>query len=137
MTPWTVVHQTPLCMGFPKQEYWSDLPSPSPRDLVDSGIQPGLLPCRWSPVLQMGCLPTEPLGKPTFYFIFHFSFLLLSGFQLRFIPSCYFCFSNYAFYCAQFHSMCFYFHTHTHTHTHTHIYIVYKFLSISAYFCNF
>ena len=22
-TPWTVVHQAPLSMGFPRQEYWS------------------------------------------------------------------------------------------------------------------
>ena len=24
-TLWTVAHQAPLCMGFPKQEYWSGL----------------------------------------------------------------------------------------------------------------
>ena len=29
-TPWTVAHQAPLCMGFPRQEYWSGLPFPSP-----------------------------------------------------------------------------------------------------------
>ena len=27
-------------MGFPKQEYWSGLPFPSPRDLPDPGIEP-------------------------------------------------------------------------------------------------
>ena len=27
-TPWTVTHQTPLSMGFPKQEYWSGLIPP-------------------------------------------------------------------------------------------------------------
>ena len=27
-TPWTVAHQAPLPMGFPRQEYWSDLPFP-------------------------------------------------------------------------------------------------------------
>ena len=26
--------------GFPKQKYWSGLPSPSPEDLLDSGIEP-------------------------------------------------------------------------------------------------
>ena len=31
MTPWTVAHQTPLSMGFSRQEYWSRLPFPSPR----------------------------------------------------------------------------------------------------------
>ena len=28
--PWTVAHQTPLSMGFSRQEYWSGLPFPSP-----------------------------------------------------------------------------------------------------------
>ena len=28
--PWTVAHQSPLAMGFPKQEYYSGLPFPSP-----------------------------------------------------------------------------------------------------------
>ena len=30
-TPWTVAHQAPLLMGFPRQEHWSGLPFPSPR----------------------------------------------------------------------------------------------------------
>ena len=30
MTPWTVVHQAPLSMGFSRQHYWSVLPFPSP-----------------------------------------------------------------------------------------------------------
>ena len=25
-----IAHQAPLSMGFPRQEYWSGLPSPSP-----------------------------------------------------------------------------------------------------------
>ena len=36
----TVVHQASLSMGFPRQEYWSGWPFPSPRDLPDSGIEP-------------------------------------------------------------------------------------------------
>ena len=35
-----VACQSPLSMGFPRQEYWSRLPSPSPGDLPDSGIEP-------------------------------------------------------------------------------------------------
>ena len=31
MTLWTVVHQAPLSMEFPRQEYWNGLPFPSPR----------------------------------------------------------------------------------------------------------
>ena len=29
-TPWTVAYQTPLSMGFSRQEYWSGVPFPSP-----------------------------------------------------------------------------------------------------------
>ena len=29
-TPWTAAYQTPLSMGFSRQEYWSGLPMPSP-----------------------------------------------------------------------------------------------------------
>ena len=39
-TPWTVAHQAPLSMGSPRQEYWSGLPLPSPRDLPNPGIKP-------------------------------------------------------------------------------------------------
>ena len=38
--PWTVACQAPLSMGFSRQEYWSGLPCPPPRNLPDSGIQP-------------------------------------------------------------------------------------------------
>ena len=30
VTPWTVAGQTPLAMGFPRQEYWSGLPFAPP-----------------------------------------------------------------------------------------------------------
>ena len=36
-TPWTVAHQAPLSMGFPRQEYWSGLPFPSPLIGSESG----------------------------------------------------------------------------------------------------
>ena len=39
-TPWTVAYQAPPSMGFPRQEYWSELPLPSPEDLPDTGIKP-------------------------------------------------------------------------------------------------
>ena len=39
VTPLTVA-QALLSMGFPRQEYWSRLPFPSPGDLPDSGIKP-------------------------------------------------------------------------------------------------
>ena len=37
VTPWTVACQASLSMGFPKQEYWSELPIPSPGDLKELG----------------------------------------------------------------------------------------------------
>ena len=56
-TAWTVVCQAPVCMGFPRQEYWSALPFPTPRDLPDPGIEP------MSPALAGEFFTTEPLGK--------------------------------------------------------------------------
>ena len=38
--PWTVAHQAPLSMEFPRQEYWSRLPFPSHGDLPNPGIKP-------------------------------------------------------------------------------------------------
>ena len=40
VTLWTVAHQAPLSLGFPKQEYWSGLPLLSPGDLPNPGIEP-------------------------------------------------------------------------------------------------
>ena len=34
VTLWIVAHQAPLPMGFSRQEYWSELPCPSPGPLV-------------------------------------------------------------------------------------------------------
>ena len=60
MTPWTGVHQAPLFMGFPRQEYWSGLPFPPPGVLPDPGIKPTF---PMSPI-QVDSLSTEPSGKP-------------------------------------------------------------------------
>ena len=51
--PWTVAHQTPLSMGFSRQEYCSGLPCPSPGDLPDPGMEPASLA---SPALQADSL---------------------------------------------------------------------------------
>ena len=40
MTTWTIAHQAPLSMGFPRQEHWSGLPFPPPGDLPSPGIKP-------------------------------------------------------------------------------------------------
>ena len=54
VTPWTVARQAPLSMGFPRQEYWSGLPFPSPGDLPDPATEPG------SPALQANSLLRLP-----------------------------------------------------------------------------
>ena len=48
-------------MGFSKQEYWSGLPFPPPRDLPDPGIE---LSSPVSPVLQTDSLPLSHWGRP-------------------------------------------------------------------------
>ena len=40
VTPWTATFQTPLNMGFYRQEYWSGLPCPPPGGLPNPGIEP-------------------------------------------------------------------------------------------------
>ena len=92
-TLWTVPHQTPPSMGFPRQEYWSRLPFPPPEDFSDLGIesirgkhkhiakgaflsntdqgvrhlnlQKGNNPrwAKWAPALQADSLLSEPPGK--------------------------------------------------------------------------
>ena len=57
VTPWTVAYQAPPSMGFSRQEYWSGLPFPSPRDLPDPGIKPR------SPALEAKSLPSQPPGR--------------------------------------------------------------------------
>ena len=46
VSPWIVAHKAPLSLGFPRQEYWSELPFPSPGHLPHQGIKPT------SPALQ-------------------------------------------------------------------------------------
>ena len=46
----TMACQAPLSIGFPRREYWSGLPFPSPGNLPDPGIKPR------SPALQVDSL---------------------------------------------------------------------------------
>ena len=65
VTPWTVAHQAPPSMGFSRQEYWSELPFPSPGDLPDPVIEPRC------PSLQTDALTSEPPGKPQSYSVMY------------------------------------------------------------------
>ena len=67
MTPWTVACQALLSMGFPRQEYWSGFPLPTPGDLPGPGLKPTSLA---SPALAGRFFTTEPPGKPLFIYIF-------------------------------------------------------------------
>ena len=49
--------QSPLSLGFSRQEYWSGLPFPSLEDLPDTGIKPGFC------ALQVDFLSSELPGK--------------------------------------------------------------------------
>ena len=57
-SPWTVAREAPLFLEFSRQEYWSELPFPSPGDLPDPGTEPE------SPALQADSLTSEPPRRP-------------------------------------------------------------------------
>ena len=57
-TPWTVARQVSLSVGFSRQQCWSGLPFPSPRDLPNPGIKPE------APELQADSSPSDPPAKP-------------------------------------------------------------------------
>ena len=61
VTLWTVTCQSPLSMGFSRQEYWSGLLFPFPGYLPDSGIKPASLK---SPALAGKFLTAEPTREP-------------------------------------------------------------------------
>ena len=62
-TLWTVAPQSPLSMGFCRQEYWSGLSCPSPGDLPNLRSNLHVLYLlHW----QVDSLPLAPHGKPTF-----------------------------------------------------------------------
>ena len=56
-TPWTVACLAPLSMELCRQEYWSELSFPPPRDLPNPGTEPS------SPTLPGRFFTTEPPGK--------------------------------------------------------------------------
>ena len=59
---WTVACQAPLSMGFFKQEHWSVLPCPPPRDLLDLGIKPA---SPVAPAFQADSLLLSHQGSPS------------------------------------------------------------------------
>ena len=62
VTPWTVAHQAPLVVGFPRQEYWNGLPLLPPGDLPDPESEPEF------PDWQVDSLPLSHQGSPHEWF---------------------------------------------------------------------
>ena len=62
VTPWTEACQVPLSTGFPRQEYWSGLPFPSPGNLPNPEIEPR------APALQVDFLLIELQGRGINYY---------------------------------------------------------------------
>ena len=103
--PWTVVGQAPLSMGFSRQEYWSGLPFPSPRNLPDPGIEPE------SPELHADSVPSEPPGKHRQQCIYANVTLSTHSTPLpalvsMFVLCLYFCFTNKFIYTIILDSTC-------------------------------
>ena len=70
-TQWTVAHQAPLSMEFSRQEYWSELPFPSPGDFPYPGVK---LLSPATPALAGGFFSTEPPGKFHFNHVYNFKY---------------------------------------------------------------
>ena len=64
---WTISHQPSLSMRFSRQEYWSGLPCPPPRDLPDPGIESTSLMCR---VLAGAFFTISVTWEPTYIYIY-------------------------------------------------------------------
>ena len=70
VTTWIVACQASLSMGFPRQQYWSGLPFPSPKDLPNPGIKPVSLA---SPPSAGRFLPLVPIYIYTYIYIYIFT----------------------------------------------------------------
>ena len=62
VTTWTVACQASLSLEFPRQEYWSRLPFPTPGHLPNPGTEPASLV---SFALKMDSLPLSHQGSPS------------------------------------------------------------------------
>ena len=68
VTLWTIARQAPLSPGFSRQEHWSGLPNPPPKDLANPGIEGVSLSLQqW----QVGSLPLGTPGKLPPRWLFH------------------------------------------------------------------
>ncbi|MES8732269.1 hypothetical protein U6R10_12235, partial [Cutibacterium acnes] len=70
---WTVALQTPLSMGFSRQEYWSGWPFPSPRDVPHPGVNPQVS-CVSYIASRFFTIPGKPCGAVGYYQFMGFGF---------------------------------------------------------------
>ena len=73
VAPWAAPCQAPLSTGFPRQEYWSGLPFPSPGDLPDPGMK------SVSPALVGRFFTTDSPAKPSLLGIPYLSNVICQG----------------------------------------------------------
>ena len=79
-TPWTVAHEPPLSMEFPRQEYWSRLPFPPPRELPHPKIEPTpLASLQW----QVDSSPLHRLESPSVSFPLPYMLLFFLSFFFK------------------------------------------------------
>ena len=109
-----------LSRGFPRQEYWSGLPFPTPGDLPHRGIEPNSFP---SPAQSDGCLPVCHLGSSVKGRVMVKSVFIVVVVTRRHMQDE--ATSKYILYI----------HTHTHTHTHrvTYIHTLYIYIYIHTH----
>ena len=58
----SVACQVPLSIGFPRQEYWSGLPFPSPGDVPHPGMNPGIGPASLMSLALSSHLHNQSMG---------------------------------------------------------------------------
>ena len=96
--PWTIAHQAPLFMGFPRQAY---LPFPFPRHLPDPRIEPTC------PVLADGLFTTESPGK-------HIIYICICVYVCVYIYVYVYMYVCICIYLYMYRYICIYIYTHTH-----------------------
>ena len=84
VNPWTAACQTPLSMGFSRQEYWSGLLGPPPEDLPNPGIEPTSVV---SLALEGRLFTTSATWEAALYF-YHVTYCTNPGGWKRINPIC-------------------------------------------------
>ena len=69
-------HQAPLSMGFPRQEYWSGLPFPSPGNLLNLGTKPTHISCMGTWILSLWATWEAPSKVPESNLMIHTWYIL-------------------------------------------------------------